>query len=116
MLIEESVRTDKRRFARARFQEAVGYQLKEVSHFGGCLACDISEGGLRVHFNDFIPIGSEVLLQMKLRSASKVFDLVGQVKWLQRVPYSDRYQMGLEFVKADSVSQEEIRRFVKSQR
>ena len=111
----ESVRADKRGFARTRFQEPISYQLKEASEFGGCLGCDISEWGLRINFNDFVPVNTEMALSMKLYSISKVIDLIGRVAWLQRLPYSDRYQVGLQFVKVDPISQEEIRRYVRSQ-
>src|SRR3989338_4836688 len=104
MFIEEQAKVEKRRFPRAQFHEAVHYQLKDESKFGGCLASDIGEGGIQVSLNDFVPINTELVLQMKLGRLARVVDLTGRVAWLQRVPFSDRYQVGLEFTKPDPFS------------
>ncbi len=114
MFIEEKTQVEKRRFRRARFSDAISYRLKDVNHFGGCLGCDISEGGVRIQFNDFVPINTEMVLQMKLSNIPKVIDVTGRVVWLQQVPYSDRYQIGLQFTKADPIYHEEIRSYVKT--
>jgi len=112
MFIEENVQAEKRKSRRARYTEPVSFQLKDPHHFGGCLGRDLSEGGIRVDFNEFIPLNTEMVLQLKLGSISKVVDVTGRVAWLQRVPYSDRYAVGLQFTKADPVSHEEIRRYI----
>ena len=113
MFIEEKDRMEKRKFKRARFPEAVSYQLKDRNDFGGCLACDIGEDGMCLNFNDFVPIDTEVIIQIKLPQNSRVVDVTGRVIWLKQVPYSDRFQVGLQFFKNNLISQEEIRSYVK---
>ena len=114
MFIEEPAVIEKRRFPRARFRDPVNYHTGEASGFGGCLAFDISEGGIKVNFNDFLPINTEMILQMKLNKVSRIVEANARVVWVQQVAYSDQYQMGLQFTKSDPISQEEIRSYVKS--
>ena len=114
MLRGEHPIIEKRRHRRTRFSEPVRFQFKEESNFGGCLACDIGEGGMKVNFNDFIPLNTEMILQMKLMNIPKVVDVSGQVAWLEKVPYSDRYHIGVRFTKIDPHMQEGIRKYVQS--
>ena len=114
MFIEEPATIEKRRFPRARFRDPVDYDTGEISAFGGCLASDISEGGIKVNFNDFVPINTEMVLQMRLNKIAKVVETKARVVWVQQVAYSDRYQMGLQFTKSDPLAHEEIRSYVQS--
>lgn len=114
MFIEEPVVTEKRRFRRVQFRDPVSYRTSDINGFGGCLAYDISEGGMKINFNDFVPIDNEMILQMRLNKIPKVVETTARVVWVQQVPYSDRYQMGLQFTESDPIAQEEIRSYVKS--
>ncbi len=113
MFIDET-KVEKRRFRRVRFSEPVHYQLKETSRFGGCLSLDISEGGMKINFDDFIPLNTEIALQLKLTGIPRIIDLLGKVVWLQQVPFSERYHVGLRFEQSDHVSHEEIREYIRS--
>ncbi len=115
MFIEEPSKQEKRRFKRAKFGNPVSFRLKEGGSFSGCLAHDISEGGMRVQVNDFLPVNTEMILQSRIPQTSKVIDVAGRITWLQRVPFSDRYQVGLQFTQTNSAVQEEIRSYVRSQ-
>lgn len=88
---------EKRIFKRKSVAASVRYQLKSSREFGSTLSCDISEDGLRLNFDRFIPNNTDFLLQMNLPSATKVINAVAKVVWAQRVPHSDRYQLGLKF-------------------
>ena len=114
MFIDEKIIAEKRRFKRVQFRDPVKYHFRDISNFGGCLAYDISEGGMRINFFDFVPVNTEMNFQLKLSSIPKLIDVTGRVVWLQQVPYSDRYQIGLQFTEPDTLSREEIRSYVKS--
>ena len=88
---------EKRSFKRKSVSASVSYQLKSSSEFGSTLTCDISEDGLRLNFNRFIPNNTDFVLQMNLPAAPKVINAVGRVVWAQRIAHSDRYQLGLKF-------------------
>ncbi|MBF0521572.1 MAG: PilZ domain-containing protein [Candidatus Omnitrophica bacterium] len=92
---------EKRTSPRVRFQDAVQFVLKDPTQFGGSLGCDISEGGMRLTVNKFIPLNSEVTLTVQLGAESSI-ECVGRVVRIQQMPFSENFQLGLEFVKDES--------------
>ncbi len=92
---------DRRGFKRIRHSEAVRYQHVDPNQFGGCLSKDISESGVRLHLNDFIPLNTEVFMKIEL-SPGRVLDCSGRVVWVEQVPFAETYQAGL---KVDNVTQ-----------
>lgn len=114
MTVEGGQIIERRRHKRVRLNDPIQYQFKETSRFGGCIVRDLSEGGMRVNFEDFLPLHAEMVLQVKLQNIPKVVDLTGQVVWSQRIPFSERYQIGLQFVSVDPGCQELLRSYIKS--
>ncbi len=86
---------ERRKFPRTAFREAVRYGF-EGNRFGGWLGCDLSEGGIRLHVNGFVPLKTEIKLTFSL-GTRHVPDLRGRVVWVQKVPCSEGYQLGVEF-------------------
>lgn len=64
--------------------------------FGGCLGFDLSLGGIRLYANDFVPLDTVLTVRFVL-SAGHVIDAEGRVVWVQRIPHSEYYQVGLQF-------------------
>lgn len=93
------------------------YHISEDPRSGGCLASDLSEGGLKVNSAYFLPLNSPMRVQMRIMSETLV-DLSGKVVWIQQLPYSDRYQIGIEFAEEsiNSKAKEEIRQYITSRR
>lgn len=97
---------EERRLARRiTFKDAVRYQLKDPSHFGGTVAYDLSESGLRMRLGEFLPLGTEVTVDIKLRTG-RVVECRGQIVWISQIPYSDQYQAGVEFVEPEIILDE----------
>jgi Tfp pilus assembly protein PilZ len=106
---------ERRQFNRIRRAQPVQFQLKDPSQYGGCLSCDLSQGGIRVQLNDFIPLNTEMTLQIRLSDES-VVDCPCRVAWVEKSRFSDRYQAGLEFEGESTLdSQRKIHRFLSSQ-
>jgi Tfp pilus assembly protein PilZ len=99
---------DKRSSMRKMVSASVRYEMKSTREFGSALACDISEGGLRLNFNKFIPSNTDFLLQLNLPSAAKIINAVGKVMWAQRIPHSERYQLGISFKEMHDKQRTEI--------
>ena len=97
---------DKRRFRRVAFREPVQFRTKAHSEPEGCVACDLSEVGIRLSSPNFIPIKEEIALTFRVDDGNQI-DFNGRVVWVQRVPHSEYYQLGLEFAppQADNQSQ-----------
>ncbi|MFA5087448.1 MAG: PilZ domain-containing protein [Candidatus Omnitrophota bacterium] len=108
---------ERRKYRRVEFKEPLQYQTQDGDSLEGSLACDIGEGGVRFNADDFIPLNSELAVQMEIEPQN-VVALRGRVAWVQLVPHSDRYQVGLEFDGSESCaeSREKIHQYVASLR
>lgn len=90
--------SERRNFKRFRLAQPVQCRLNDLESEHGSLSCDISEGGIRLNIAQFLPLNAEIPLQIKL-DAERIFECRGRVMWIQRIPFSERYQAGLEFIK-----------------
>lgn len=112
---------ERRRFKRVTFGEPVEYHMIEEpivsafegNKFGGCAGCDLSEGGVRLQLNNFVPLKAGMSVTFSLLK-NPVTGLEGRVAWVQKVPYAENYQMGLEFQETGSIFQTraDIRQYV----
>ena len=94
--MEELESSERRQFPRVKHSEAVQYQSKDLTLQGGSLASDISEGGIRLNVNGFIPLHTELALSIQL-TTEKIVECLARVVWVEKVPYAERYQAGLRF-------------------
>lgn len=110
--LEEEVQIEKRRYSRISYREAVQYKvLGHTCECGGSLSYDVSETGLRLQLEYFVPINAQIVLNFLLKdiNGSKVVTIHGRVAWVRQVRYSDRYQVGLEFSEPDLLIYKQIR-------
>ena len=92
---------NQRKFVRVPYKEAVQFQTKDQRVFGGCLSQDLSEGGIRVNFNEFVPLDTELMLQVKLNTG-ELAETMGKVVWVSKLPHTEKYQLGLQFEKLEA--------------
>jgi len=83
---------ERRRFQRRELRTPVRFQWKDAA--AGGLARDISERGLRMDLNEFIPIRTTMLVDVCLDSG-KVQRFSGEVVWVEQKRFSERYQAGV---------------------
>ena len=93
---EPQKKTDLRQVPRRQFREPVQLYTKARRQAGYCLGYDISKKGLRITVEDFIPLNSEVMVKLTLPNG-KTAELLGLVIWVNQLPHSERYQVGLKF-------------------
>ncbi len=93
---------EKRNSRRFFHTGSVQFQFKDPTHFGGWLSCDLSEGGMRVKLNDFIPLHTELALQIRLADET-IMDCTGRIVWVEKNRFGDNYQAGLEFTEGKTV-------------
>ena len=112
-ILEKIEGHERRRHKRLKFSESVQFQHRDPSQYGGCLSKDISEGGIRLNFSDFVPIDTELVLSVNL-AKDKMIDCMGRVVWVERVPFSEQYHVGIEFTESDSLfdSRQEIHKMI----
>jgi len=106
---------EKRRFDRIDFRSPLKYQLKDAQDLVGSLTCDLSEGGTKFNAEEFIPLSSELTVELDLEP-NKPVAFHGRVSWVQLLPHSDRYQVGMEFEDSElySDSRKEVRQYIES--
>jgi len=105
---------EKRLFRRFGHSESVQLQFKESSQFYGSLSSDLSEGGVRIRLNEFMPLNTELSLEVRLANENLV-SCAGRVVWVEKARFGDSYYAGLEFSKNDSIiiNQQKIEKFLK---
>lgn len=89
---------EQRKYPRENFSEPVQYQLKQGGSPQGCLACDYSEGGLRLTSQKFISLHTRLFLDF-ITPAQGLRRIAGKVVWVRRIPYPESYQFGISFEK-----------------
>ena len=88
---------NRRQFVRIPFYEAVGYQRLEQSSLEGSLAGDISQGGLKLSVNEFIPLETVLELQIRLPGQIQVIPARAKVVWIKELPYrDDSWEIGVQ--------------------
>ncbi|MBI5150508.1 MAG: PilZ domain-containing protein [Candidatus Omnitrophica bacterium] len=105
---------ERRKYRRIDFREPVQFGSANPVRSGGCLSCDLSEGGLRINVNEFVPPGTGLTLQIPL-PAQKIVEYTGRVAWVSKLPFAERYQLGLEFSKDEifCLARNEVGQFIK---
>lgn len=113
--MEEQNAAERRAFKRVIHAEPVQLQLTEYTPPVGSLAKDLSEGGLRLRINEFIPLGTEISVNVQL-APGKLVESTAEVVWISQIPHSESYQVGLEFQNLNSLlsSRQEIHTFIDS--
>ena len=87
---------NKRQFQRIRFAEPVEYRLTEGIPASGCLSYNISEGGIRLKTDQFLPLNADMILNFRL-STDEPVSVNGKVVWVQKVPHAENYHVGVQF-------------------
>lgn len=112
----ETDTAEKRRYKRIRVHQPVQLHPKDSALGRGSLSCDLSEGGACVDMYDFVPLGAELTLQIRL-AAEKVVEHIGRVVWIRKLLFADRYQAGLEFSRDNTflASKRQLHEFIEVQ-
>ena len=105
---------EKRRFRRIAYKEPVQFRVPGQAEPEGCLACDLSEVGIRLNSHKFIPLQERMAITLPVNDEDAI-DIQGQVVWVQRVPHSEYYQVGLAFdPDTDDQSLKELQEYIQS--
>lgn len=95
--MEDYPTIQRRATKRIKISEPVRFQFKDPELFGACLSCDVSEGGIKMNLNRFIPLQEELDLSIKLKD-DKNIGCRAKVIWIERFRFSERYRAGLQFI------------------
>ncbi|MCX5697186.1 MAG: PilZ domain-containing protein [Candidatus Omnitrophica bacterium] len=90
---------DKRRCSRLPCRLELRYQPRGAGDFNNALSDDISVQGMSFVNDRFIALNTCVGLEINIFST--MLTPVGRVAWVNRLPYSHRYRVGVEFIEMD---------------
>ncbi|MFH1776387.1 MAG: PilZ domain-containing protein [Candidatus Omnitrophota bacterium] len=76
------------------------------------LTNDISAGGVKIMSDYFLPISTILTLQLSLDQAQEIVQATGEVVWIEKLPYSERYKIGVKFKEIGERSSYSIHGFV----
>jgi hypothetical protein len=94
---------EKRQYSRYTFREPVRYALTQDLPENGSLGADISDGGVRIRVQQFIPLKTILNLKLHLKDPTRVVPVKGQVVWVREVPHSDVFDIGIRFLQAHKI-------------
>jgi hypothetical protein len=97
------------------FKEPVQFQTKAFDEWAGTVGGDLSSGGMRLNFYDFVPLNTELNLQIRL-APEKIVNCSGRLVWIVKMRYMERYQGGVEFQESgeNAPAKQEIEKFLTS--
>ena len=100
-----------------RAETEVRVQYRTVGSFLSDFAINFSEGGVFLHSEDPLPVGSTVRLIFSLPNMPVLFDVSGRVKWVespQQAKASGKLPgMGIEFIHIDEIIRKRFEAYVR---
>ena len=106
-----------RKYERFRDSLVVVCSIPDKSHLEGItISEDISQGGIKLTAPESFPVEEIMRLDVNIYCDAVPISLRGKVVWLKEIKggklrkKEKRYQLGIEFIHADSLSKERILR------
>lgn len=91
------------------------YELRDQQKYGDGLTRDISEGGLSMISEEYIPQASQMSVRINLAPDHPI-EVGGEVRWAWRMPHSYHYEVGLAFTDVSSAARRELSEYVSMNR
>lgn len=95
-----NIKQEHRKYLRINAKFPIRYKIRKGGFFASALTNDLSLSGARLNTDRFFPKGLN--LNLELNILSRVINPVGRVVWSQPLAYSNRYQMGIEFIEINA--------------
>ena len=92
----------KERRSSPRIKARLPVQFKDIQRpietYSGSITKDVSEGGIRFISGDFLSIFTRLLLEVSVPSFTRPIKAISKVAWIQKIPRSNQYNVGLQFM------------------
>lgn len=73
---------------------------------------DICEGGVRFKSGEFISLACRLVLEITLPTAPKPIKAISKVAWIRKIPASDQYELGNQFLEMTKEDRALVANFV----
>ena len=106
---------DKRKFKRAVADLPLQYKnLRKVGEQSiGSLAKNISEGGVCFKSNEFISLACRMVVEISVPTVEKPIKAITKVAWIRRIPNTEQYELGNQFLDMTKEDKAHINNFIK---
>lgn len=105
---------DKRRYKRIDSKLPVEYRdLRKSSVLpSGSLTRNISEGGICFQSKEFMSLACRLVVEIRLPNVPRPIKAISKVAWVRRLPTSDQYELGNQFLEIAKEDKAHILNFV----
>jgi c-di-GMP-binding flagellar brake protein YcgR len=105
---------EKRKFK--RIDSNLQVQFKNLRQAGeapsGSLTRNVSEGGVCFKTSKFISLACRLVLEISMPNSPKPIKAISKVAWIRKVPSSDQYELGNQFLEINKEDKAHIMNFV----
>ena len=85
---------------------------RPIETYSGTLTKDISGGGVRFISNEFLSIFTRLLLEVSVPTFSRPIKAISKVAWIQKVPRSSQYEVGVQFLDMTEEDKRQLGSFI----
>lgn len=80
-----------------RFDCRVPILCRKGTIFDNSQTIDISKGGVGLISSKFVPLNTNLVMEIALAPKAEPLLAVGRVKWVQKMASQERYRLGMSF-------------------
>jgi len=105
---------DKRRYKRIDSSVPIRYKnLRATAELPiGATSRNISGGGVCFHTNKFISLACRLVVEISIPTSQKPVKAISKVAWIRRIPSTDQYELGNQFLEINKEDKANILSFV----
>ena len=106
---------EKRRFKRVDMELPLHYKnLRKVGDSPiGSIAKNSSEGGVCFKSNEFISLACRMVVEITVPKVTRPVKAITKVAWIRRVPNTEQYELGNQFLDMTKEDKAHITEFIK---
>lgn len=105
---------EKRRYQRVECNFPILYKnlRKGTDRPTGSLTRNIGEGGVAFKSSEFISLACRLVVEISLPSSVKPIKAISKIAWIRKIPASDQYELGNQFLEMSKEDKAHILDFV----
>lgn len=105
---------EKRRYRRAELSLPIQYRnLRKAGDIPlRSLTKNLGEGGVAFKSNEFISLACRLVVEISLPTIPKPIKAISKIAWIKKIPASDQYELGNQFLEISKEDKSHIMNFV----
>ena len=106
---------EKRKFKRLDSTFPIQYRnLRKAGVMpAGSITRNLSEGGVSFNASEFVSLACRLVVEISLPNVARPVKAISKVAWIRKVPSSDQYELGNQFLEISKEDRAHITNFMK---